>query len=63
MSPRFCQLFTDTGRYVIQFGPPPVDPEDPTPRQPSVIRDLTLDERAVRTTTYYILSSLVRAYD
>ncbi|KAI0093558.1 Scramblase-domain-containing protein [Irpex rosettiformis] len=41
------ELFTDTGRYVIRFGQAPPDPHDPTSRQPSIIRNLTLDERAL----------------
>ncbi|KAI0818518.1 Scramblase-domain-containing protein [Irpex lacteus] len=41
------EIFTDTGRYVIRFGQVPPDPEDPTPREPTVIRNLTLDERAL----------------
>ncbi|KAJ8592820.1 Scramblase-domain-containing protein [Rhizopogon salebrosus TDB-379] len=41
------EIFTDTGQYIVTFGAPHPDESDPTPRQPTVIRNLTLDERAV----------------
>ncbi|GBE82046.1 Phospholipid scramblase family protein [Sparassis crispa] len=41
------ELFTDTGQYFVRFGPMPQDPDDPTPRAPSIVRDITLDERAL----------------
>ncbi|KAH9951950.1 Scramblase-domain-containing protein [Amylocystis lapponica] len=41
------EIFTDTGQYFVRFNPAPPDPEDTTPRAPSVIRNLTLEERAL----------------
>ncbi len=41
------EMFTDTGRYFVRFGPRPIDPADPTPREPTITRDLSLEERAV----------------
>ncbi|PCH38138.1 Scramblase-domain-containing protein [Wolfiporia cocos MD-104 SS10] len=41
------ELFTDTGQYFIRFSPLPPDPMDPTPRAPSIVRDLSLEERAL----------------
>ncbi|OAX38902.1 Scramblase-domain-containing protein [Rhizopogon vinicolor AM-OR11-026] len=41
------EIFTDTGQYFVTFGAPRSDESDPTPRQPTVIRNLTLDERAL----------------
>jgi len=41
------ELFTDTGQYFVRFGLGPRDPEDPVPRTPSVVRSLTLEERAL----------------
>ncbi|KAI0065482.1 Scramblase-domain-containing protein [Artomyces pyxidatus] len=34
-------------QYSVTFGPASPDPQDPTPREQSVIRDLTLEERAL----------------
>ncbi|KZT68179.1 Scramblase-domain-containing protein [Daedalea quercina L-15889] len=41
------ELFTDTGRYFVRFSRLPPDPEDLTPRAPSVDRELSLEERAL----------------
>ncbi|KAI0341753.1 Scramblase-domain-containing protein [Trametopsis cervina] len=41
------EVLTDTGRYVVRFGPTPLDPNDPSSREPSIMRNLTLDERAL----------------
>ncbi|KAJ3533584.1 hypothetical protein NM688_g7263 [Phlebia brevispora] len=41
------EIFTDTGRYYIRFGPRPVDPMDDTPRRPTILRHLTLEERCL----------------
>ncbi|EIW85426.1 Scramblase-domain-containing protein [Coniophora puteana RWD-64-598 SS2] len=47
------EIFTDSGQYFITFGPPPLDPSDPTAPRPDIRRHLTLDERAL------VLSSAV----
>ncbi|KAG9226004.1 hypothetical protein CCMSSC00406_0009101 [Pleurotus cornucopiae] len=46
------ELFTDTGQYIVRFGPSPEASEeiDGTPLKPTILRDLTVDERAVRPT-------------
>lgn len=36
------------GQYFIRFSPLPPDPEDPAPQAPYVVRELNLEERAVR---------------
>ncbi|KAH7929793.1 Scramblase-domain-containing protein [Leucogyrophana mollusca] len=41
------EIFTDTGQYFVGFGAPRTDPSDPTHSKPTVIRNLTLDERAL----------------
>jgi len=43
------ELFTDTGQYSVSFTPLPsqADPEDTTPREPYVIKELSLQERAL----------------
>ncbi|KAF7793094.1 hypothetical protein EIP86_004201 [Pleurotus ostreatoroseus] len=41
------EVFTDTGRYYIRFGPRPRDPTDETPQRPTVLRNLTLEERCL----------------
>lgn len=43
----FLQIFTDTGRYYIRFGPRPAEPLDDVPQRPTIIRNLTLEERSV----------------
>ncbi|KAI9446430.1 Scramblase-domain-containing protein [Lactarius indigo] len=43
------EIFTDTGQYSVSFNPLPSQavPEDTTPRKPYVIRELSLQERAL----------------
>ncbi|KAI0957426.1 hypothetical protein AcW1_005822 [Taiwanofungus camphoratus] len=41
------EIFTDTGQYFIRFGPSLRDHGGPTRPVPSIIRDLTLEERAL----------------
>jgi hypothetical protein len=43
------EIFTDTGQYTVSFTPLPSQaaPEDTTPREPYVIRELSLQERAL----------------
>ncbi|KAI0302063.1 Scramblase-domain-containing protein, partial [Russula brevipes] len=41
------EVFTDTGQYSVTFGPLPPSPEDDTPREPQVIRELSLQQRAL----------------
>ncbi|GJE95179.1 Scramblase-domain-containing protein [Phanerochaete sordida] len=41
------EIFTDTGQYFINFGPSPIGPLDMTPRAPAVVRNLSLEERAL----------------
>ncbi|KAG0705349.1 Scramblase-domain-containing protein [Suillus ampliporus] len=41
------EIFTDTGRYLVTFDATRPELSDPTPQQPTVIRNLTLDERAL----------------
>jgi hypothetical protein len=42
------EIFTDTGQYSVNFTPLPPSAEDEAPREPIVIRELSLQERAVR---------------
>ncbi|KAG1748982.1 Scramblase-domain-containing protein [Suillus paluster] len=41
------EIFTDTGQYIVTFDATHPDLSDTTPQQPTVIRNLTLDERAL----------------
>jgi len=41
------EIFTDTGQYSVNFAPLPPSPEDNTPREPTVFRELSLQERAL----------------
>ncbi|KAG2139334.1 Scramblase-domain-containing protein [Suillus clintonianus] len=41
------EIFTDTGQYFVTFDATRPDLSDPTPQQPTVMRNLTLDERAL----------------
>ncbi|KAF4604151.1 hypothetical protein EYR40_001334 [Pleurotus pulmonarius] len=43
------ELFTDTGQYIVRFGPSPEMSEDidGTPPKPTILRNLTVDERAL----------------
>ncbi|THH20389.1 hypothetical protein EW146_g968 [Bondarzewia mesenterica] len=41
------EIFTDTGQYFVNFTPKPPSVDDHALRKPSVIRDLTLEERAL----------------
>jgi len=41
------EIFTDTGQYSVNFTPLPPSPEDNTPRDPTAIRELSLQERAL----------------
>ncbi|OCH85303.1 Scramblase-domain-containing protein [Obba rivulosa] len=46
------ELFTDTGRYYVRFGPTPLDPMLPfVPDVPVIERPLTLEERALAIAT------------
>ncbi|KAH9997250.1 Scramblase-domain-containing protein [Russula vinacea] len=41
------EIFTDTGQYSVSFSPLPPSAEDNTPREPIVMRELSLQERAL----------------
>jgi hypothetical protein len=41
------EIFTDTGQYTVSFSPLPPSAEDNTPREPIVMRELSLQERAL----------------
>ncbi|CCL99341.1 uncharacterized protein FIBRA_01359 [Fibroporia radiculosa] len=41
------ELFTDTGQYFVRFGHDSSDPQETISKAPSIIRDLSLEERAL----------------
>lgn len=56
-----CQFFLFAGKYAVRFGPPPQieEPrtEEPYSQSQTIIRNLTLDERAVCTTLSFVFTA------